>query len=29
MGRLMIRMMAFPLEAQVMWRHGMLARIAR
>jgi hypothetical protein len=29
MGRLMIRMLGFPLAAQAIWRHGMLARIAK
>ncbi len=29
MGRLMIRLLGFPLAAQVIWRYGMLARIAK
>jgi hypothetical protein len=29
MGRLMIRLLGFPIAAQVFWRNGMLARIAR
>jgi hypothetical protein len=29
MGRLMIRLLGFPIAAQVFWRNGMLARIAK
>jgi hypothetical protein len=29
MGRLIIRLLGFPLAAQVLWRHGMLARFAK
>jgi hypothetical protein len=28
MGRLMIRMLAFPVAAQLIWRHGMLVRMS-
>jgi hypothetical protein len=29
MGRLMIRMLGFPVAAQLLWRYGMLVRMAR
>jgi len=29
MGRLMIRMLEFPMVVQMIWRHGMLANIAK
>jgi hypothetical protein len=29
MGRLIIRLLAFPLAAQLYWRHGILAHIGR
>jgi hypothetical protein len=29
MGRLIIRLLAFPLAAQLYWRHGVLAQIGK